>query len=390
MANIECRRCGALLPAGTVICTECGTRQKARPARVRCRYCGRRASIELTVCPHCGRDLKPAGFPWRRLAYVLVVAILAWGVYAGRSLIRPETFVPVQRLFASLLRPLPTLVAIITPTPTEPPPTPTATPTGPTETPTPLPATPTPKPEGTLVLLTVTPRLSLTVTATVSVTGTITPGGTVTVTLRPTGTVQPQTPTATATGPRTTPIKYKVQPGDNLTVIAARFGVTVEAIVAANNLRNPERLQVDQELIIPPPEATATPTATPTRRLTPTPTATPTPSIIYPAPQLKEPPDNDVFGNGKDAIIILRWEPVGTLAADEWYAVRLRYLANGETQYGGANVKETSWRVPADHFGKADQPDRVYQWDVVVIRLGADGASHEISPRSVTRTFRWP
>ncbi|MCC7353060.1 MAG: LysM peptidoglycan-binding domain-containing protein [Anaerolineae bacterium] len=382
-----------------MICTECGTRQKARPARVRCRYCGRRASIELTVCPHCGRDLKPAGFPWRWLAYGLVVAALAWGIYTGRNLITPETFVPVQRLFASLLRPLPTLVAIITPTPTEPPPTPTATPTGPTETPTSPPATPTPNLDGTLVLLpTATSRPPVTVTMTVSITGTTLPGGTITATLRPTGTasvtttgtVQPQTPEAAATGPRTTPIKYKVQPGDNLTLIAARFGVTVEAIIAANNLRNPERLQVDQELIIPPPDATLAPAATPTRRPVPVSTSTPTPSIIYPAPQLREPPDGDVFSSGKSAIIILRWEPGGALAADEWYAVRLRYLVNGVTQFGGANVKEISWRVPEDYFGKADQPDRIYQWDVAVVRLGPDNTSREVSPRSATRTFRWP
>lgn len=373
MTHIECRRCGATLPVGTVICPECGTRQRARPARVRCRYCGRRASVELTVCPHCGRDLKPAGFPWRRLGLALVILGLAWGIYTGRNLITEETFLPAKRLLAALLRPLPTLVAIITPTPTEPPPTPTATPTGVSPTPT---ATPS-------ATATRTASPTFVVSSTASLTGTAAISGAVTPTVALTATPAP-------TGTRTTAIRYKVQPGDNLTLIAQRFGVTVEAIVAANGLRDPERLQAGQELIIPPPGATPAPTATPTRRPTPRPTPTPTSALVYPAPALKEPAEGEVFSGGKDAVIILSWEGVGPLAADEWYAVRLRYVANGQTQYTGANVKETSWRVPADLFGKADQPDRVYQWDVTVIRVGPDGAGQEISPHSPTRSFRWP
>ncbi len=45
--------------------------------------------------------------------------------------------------------------------------------------------------------------------------------------------------------------KYKVKPGDSLSVIAANFGVTVQAIVDANKLTNPNRLSIGQELIIP-------------------------------------------------------------------------------------------------------------------------------------------
>ncbi len=44
---------------------------------------------------------------------------------------------------------------------------------------------------------------------------------------------------------------YIVQPGDTLFTIAQRFGVTVRDIVNANNLANPDRLAVGQELIIP-------------------------------------------------------------------------------------------------------------------------------------------
>lgn len=46
---------------------------------------------------------------------------------------------------------------------------------------------------------------------------------------------------------------HVVQPGETLSVIARQYGVTITAIVQANNLPNPDRLSVGQELIIPNP-----------------------------------------------------------------------------------------------------------------------------------------
>lgn len=46
---------------------------------------------------------------------------------------------------------------------------------------------------------------------------------------------------------------YTVQPGDTLFDIATRFGVTVNAIVRANEMSNPNDLDIGQELIIPAP-----------------------------------------------------------------------------------------------------------------------------------------
>jgi LysM repeat protein len=45
---------------------------------------------------------------------------------------------------------------------------------------------------------------------------------------------------------------YVVQPGDVLGAIASRYGVTVRAIMDANGLTDPDRLDIGQELIIPP------------------------------------------------------------------------------------------------------------------------------------------
>jgi len=74
-----------------------------------------------------------------------------------------------------------------------------------------------------------------------------------------------QTPEPTATPE---PPVYVVQPGDTLYTIAQRFGSTVEAIVAANDIANPSLISVGQKLIIPinQPEPVPTPEPHPNRR----------------------------------------------------------------------------------------------------------------------------
>ncbi len=44
---------------------------------------------------------------------------------------------------------------------------------------------------------------------------------------------------------------YTVQPGDTISAIASRFGVTMESLLAANGIANPDLLQVGQTLLIP-------------------------------------------------------------------------------------------------------------------------------------------
>ncbi len=145
------------------------------------------------------------------------------------------------------------------------------------------------------------------------------------------------------------------------------------------------------------PTPAETPTDTPTSTLTPTPTktptATPTPFPTYPAPRLLE-PENERHFSGEGARIELRWQPVGSLAEDEWYGVNLWYVHFGEKTSTGAWVKETRWRVPQELAGQADEPDRAYHWEVVVVRqFGAnrDGSKKgvAVSSPSLTRTFYW-
>ena len=93
---------------------------------------------------------------------------------------------------------------------------------------------------------------------------------TATPTFTPTATSTPTvTPTETATPQVTT---YIVRSGDTLSLIAADFGIPVEAIMAANDLPN-HMIQVGQELIIP--VETPSPEANPEVSETPVPGATP-------------------------------------------------------------------------------------------------------------------
>ncbi|RME76159.1 MAG: LysM peptidoglycan-binding domain-containing protein [Chloroflexi bacterium] len=64
--------------------------------------------------------------------------------------------------------------------------------------------------------------------------------------LRPTDATLPPTPT-----PTPTPRIYVVQSGDTLSAIAARFNVTVEALMARNGIDDPRYLRTGQRLIIP-------------------------------------------------------------------------------------------------------------------------------------------
>ena len=61
------------------------------------------------------------------------------------------------------------------------------------------------------------------------------------------------TSTTLAVTTTTIPVVYEAQPGDILTVIADRFGVTMEDIMALNGIDNPDHIEVGQKLKIPQP-----------------------------------------------------------------------------------------------------------------------------------------
>jgi LysM repeat protein len=88
----------------------------------------------------------------------------------------------------------------------------------------------------------------------------------------PAPTPAPTQPPATGTPPPPSGGVYVVQPGDTLSRIAARFGVTIQAIMSANGITNPNLIFVGQRLTIPGASSTPVPTQPPA---TSTPPATP-------------------------------------------------------------------------------------------------------------------
>jgi hypothetical protein len=93
--------------------------------------------------------------------------------------------------------------------------------------------------------------------------------------------------------------------------------------------------------------------------------------------------------------LVLEWEPVGPLALNEWYAVRLNWTQDGQPAYGGTNTKDTYWPVPPEqYYGRPDpSPGRIYTWHIFVERVIDDGQGNStgvpISQPSESRTFSW-
>lgn len=196
-----------------------------------------------------------------------------------------------------------------------------------------------------------------------------------------------QHPTSTPFGspvpatPSPTPafITYTVRPGDTLSVIAARFGTTVEAVREANGLTG-DLLRVGDELRIPiTAENTFLLTATPTRAAPvtpPTPRPSPTAGAAVPAyapPQLVAPED----GASSALPITLRWSWSGTLGPDEYFDVRLWQA--GQPHYGVAWTKTPEYVLNNPSF------QGTYFWSVAVVR-GQNGKwLADLSPEAPAR-----
>ncbi|MFQ5472735.1 MAG: LysM domain-containing protein, partial [Dehalococcoidia bacterium] len=78
----------------------------------------------------------------------------------------------------------------------------------------------------------------------------------------PTPTPNPATPTPAEPAPLT--FEYEVQAGDSVAALADRFGTTLEAIVAANDLADPAAIAIGEMLTIPNASSTPVPTPSPT------------------------------------------------------------------------------------------------------------------------------
>jgi LysM repeat protein len=263
------------MPAEQLVCSRCGEVQR-KFRRVRCPTCGAVNRRNRQVCLTCGQRLPN---PWVRPAVITAVLVAGLLLVLFVAPLLRGGLDRIGLLMAGSAgggtsQPVPTLGETSTATSL---PKPSATPR-PTESPTPLPsatpaptrtATRTPRPSPTPAPSSTAPPVE-TPFATPGPSDSPTPSRTPAASHTPTATPSPtptasQTPTATPSPTPTpaatpTPLIHVVREGDTLYDIALQYNTTVEAIMAANGLKD-TLLKVGQKLIIP--IATATPTATP-------------------------------------------------------------------------------------------------------------------------------
>jgi LysM repeat protein len=211
----------------------------------------------------------------------------------------------------------------------------------------------------------------------------------------PTSTVAPSaTATIAATvqaGPKAGGTRYRVQAGDSLLTIAARFGIDWQEIASANNITGSTVLQVGQELVIPVAGVQTGTTPQPARTPTPVPPTT-VPAPVFPVPQVVLPEENKAYA-GESTILAVQWQAVPGLPPDAQYQITIRWAENGIPQEYYWFTTALSTRVPTWLWLKADQPSRRYTWFVTAVQLATDGKGGErvipLSPPSPTRTFYW-
>jgi LysM repeat protein len=125
-------------------------------------------------------------------------------------------------------------------------------------------------------------------------------------------------PVSVETQPEETPVEptfHVVQPGDTLGSIATSFDVSLEDLMRANGIENPDYVQVGQELLVP---IGGLPPATPTFTPVPVPTETPLPfNPPTPLPSGTLPPAEPAATTGPTAT------PVPTLPSASGSEVRL-------------------------------------------------------------------
>jgi LysM repeat protein len=393
---MKCPNCGATFRGGRGRCPACGFRVEVKKLVRRCPVCRARVAEGAKTCLMCGAPLEGERGLLPRVSLSMVPPAPLLGIVVAAVLVAGIWFLKPWRSIQ--IRPYntatPTMTASATATPTIPP---TATATAPpTSTPTPETVTYIVRRGDTLSLIAA--QFDVTIEAIAELNGLdgnmIQVGQELLIPTEPApseATPAPQgTPAPAVTGSAET-TTYTVRAGDTLTEIAARFNVSVESIMQANNISDPDSIREGQELVIP---VSATPVETPGIGGPPTPTAAS--HLVYEAPLLLGPPDGQEFRDEQAELpILLNWLSVGILGEDEWYAVTVRGTEPAGEEWETVEfTKANSYRVAAELRPPAGAPSHGLEWEVRVVQLteteGEDGP--DVSPigrKSETRTFYW-
>jgi hypothetical protein len=92
-------------------------------------------------------------------------------------------------------------------------------------------------------------------------------------------------------------------------------------------------------------------------------------------------------------VITLQWAAVGTLNANEAYAVTIEDITDGTGRKIVGYVKETKYIVPAS-FRSTESTPHIYRWWVMTVRqIGTDESGNPIwdtaGSGSIQRAFTW-
>lgn len=184
------------------------------------------------------------------------------------------------------------------------------------------------------------------------------------------------------------PDTYTVRSGDNLSEIAVRFGVTLDALMAVNGIQNPDWIAVGQKLVIPKPGApspTATARAVPTATETPLPFEPPTPIVTRTATATST---SGLSGLGASTLIPGGPSAGGTPLsgpAIEITEIRNRgNLANEQVVFinKGQVVDLTGWTL-------SDKDGHTYAFPTVVLWSGADLRLHTSEGNDTPTDLYW-
>jgi LysM repeat protein len=394
---VKCPNCGASFRGGHGRCPACGYRVQVKQLTRRCPECRARVAEGAKTCLMCGASLQGGRSLLPQVSLSMVPPAPLLGAVLGILLLASLWFIKPWRAIHLGVYHTPTATTTFTATPTF---TPTATSTStpaPTETATPEVTTYIVRSGDTLSLI--ASQFGVTVDAIMAANGLtdymITVGETLLIPVEP---VSPPpgaevSETASAAGtPEPERITYVVQAGDNLLEIAQRFNITLEALMEANGIENPDTISEGQTLIVP---GRVSPAETPGIGGPPTPTVSSL--LVYPAPLLLGPPEGWEFREQEAELpILLNWLSVGLLGEDEWYSVSLTRppTEGAEEQSVTEFTKANSYRVPLELRPPADAESVVVEWQVTVVRLeekaGEDTPDVVLIGRdSDRRSFYW-
>jgi len=395
--RVKCPNCGATFRGGRGRCPACGYRVQVKQLVRRCPECKARVAEGAKTCLMCGGRLEagrsflpqvslsmvpPAPLLGAALGVLLLVSL--WVLKPWRAIQLGTYHTPTPTL---TLTPTPTSTATSTPTPT----------TAPTETATPQVTTYNVRTGDTLSLIAaqfgvsvqsimeannlpdpmiqvgqelIIPEAEPTPAAGAEISGT------------------PEAPTVTEAETTT----YVVQEGDSLSEIAGRFNVSLDAIMEANGIANPDSLREGQTLVIP---GRVTSTETPGIGGPPTPTISS--QVVYQSPTLLGPPDGREFRREEaESPVLLNWLSVGLLGEDEWYSVLVSFVATEEAETIEISelTKANSYLVPLEYRPPADAESHLVEWRVSVVRVvetEVEDSSEiiRIGRQSETRSFHW-